>query len=76
MDDVVEFVKNTADELHFTNKYENPLNSARLIRFALQFHYTSVAAYKLLSEEIKLPAISCLRQTVQGMFNIKLIFPY
>ena len=74
MYDVVEFIKNIADEIQIINQYKSPLYSARLIRFALQFHYTSLPPYKLLYEEIKLLTISLLRQIVQGVSNIKLIF--
>ena len=61
MYDVVEFINNIADKIQIINQYKSPLYSARLIRFALQLHCTSLGAYKLLSEELKLTAISHLR---------------
>lgn len=73
MDNVAESKNSIADELQQINYYKNPMYSARLIRFALQLRYTSLAAYKMMSEEFKLPAISRLRQIVQGMFHIHFI---
>ena len=73
MYDVIEFIKNIADEIQIINQYKSPLYSARLTRFALQFHYTSLPPYKLLYEENKLLTISLLRQIVQGVSNIKLL---
>lgn len=58
------------EEINRLKFQKSPCYSYNLILYALELRYTSVQAYKLLREEIRLPSLSFLRNLTSGKFLI------
>jgi len=58
------------DEIRRLKFLKRPIYSANLLRYAILLRYTSLASYKLLLEEFKLPSISLLKKVTAGKINV------
>ena len=57
------------DELKQLRYMESPVYSANLLRYSLMLRYSSLSAYKIMSEEFKLPSLSLLQKLTAGKID-------
>jgi len=58
------------DEMRLLVFQKKPIYSANLLRYALLLRHTSLSAYKLLLDELKLPSLSLLKKITAGKIDV------